>query len=142
MRHESLEVLSCQQEEIVVVAVHLLVANALFACHEIKQLVSLLTRTLFLLLITLDRRCKLRCTSCEGSTILDFICVKCLSLLLELGDNLVFLTKLEMELPKFVLQDGAEATVSISAGLSALLRRFFCLLALFLLLRDDEVLLL
>ena len=148
--HQTRQVFGCQQDEVAVPCVHLLLADGVFpSSYQVEQLVSLLPRTLLLALITLDELSKLGGPRRHGALSTHFLAVVGLCLLLELLDDLVLLTQLEVELAQLILQDGREVVLLVLLRLVRLGLRgslSLCpvtsstLLLLILLLRNDKVL--
>ena len=151
--HQTRQVFGCQQEEVVVPCgcVHLLLADGVFpSSYQVEQLVGLLPRTLLLAYITLDELSKFGGPRRHGALSTHFLTVVGLCLLLELLDDLVLLTQLEVELAQLILQDGREVILLVLLLLVRLGLRgslSLCtatsstlLLLLILLLRNDKVL--
>jgi len=98
-------------------------------------LVSLLPRSLILTHVFLDELGELGRARSHGTFVL-LLSVVSLSLSLELLNNLVFLSQLEVHLTKLILQNHVQVRLFLRSS------RIFLLLLLLLLLRDQEVVLL
>ena len=70
-------------------------------------MVSLLPRALLLALVTLDKLSEFGGPCCHG-TFIYLLTVVSLCFLLELLDNLILLTQLEMEITQLILQDSSK----------------------------------
>ena len=104
--HQALQVLGCQQNEVALPCVHLLLRDGLVSIsYQVEQMVGLLPRTLLLALITLDELSEFRSPRCHCTFSTNFLIVICLCFLLKLLDNLVLLTQLKVEITQLILQD-------------------------------------
>ena len=100
--HQSLQVLGSKQHKVVVEGAHLLVVDLSLASDQVQKLISRLSAALLLALILLDKLGELRRPG-RHCTLIRLLTVVGLRFLLELIDDLVLLSDLEVQLAELIL---------------------------------------